>query len=324
MKAAVVEQWGQVPVYLDHLEPVARDGAVIATVEASALTNLSRALVSGTHYASKQIELPAIPGVDGVARLDDGTRIYTGPVKPYGMMAERTLINPAGALVLPDDVDSVTAAAIPNPGVSAWMSLEHAAAIQPGDHVLVLGATGVTGSMAVQLAKSAFGADRVVVAGRDTARLQWLRTVGADDVIALGAEDLGARVATMHAERPFDAVLDYLWGEPAEQVLAALGSNELAARYHSTRFVQIGSMAGLTMNLPAGILRSAGITICGVGLGSVPPEVMGRIRTGALPKLFTMVADGRLHLRVQAKPLADVEQVWTAAEPSGTRVVLVP
>jgi hypothetical protein len=83
-------------------------------------------------------------------------------------------------------------------------------------------------------------------------------------------------------------------------------------------------MAGLTMNLPAGILRSAGITICGVGPGSVPPEVMGRIRTESLPKLFTMVADGRLHLRVQAKPLADVEQVWTAAEPSGTRVVLVP
>ncbi|MDT5312668.1 MAG: hypothetical protein QOE74_1688 [Mycobacterium sp.] len=324
MKAAVVEQWGQVPVYLDHLEPVARDGAVIATVEASALTNLSRALVSGTHYASKQIELPAIPGVDGVARLDDGTRIYTGPVKPYGMMAERTLIDPAGALVLPDDVDSVIAAAIPNPGVSAWASLEHAAAVQPGDHVLVLGATGVTGSIAVQLAKSAFGADRVVVAGRDAARLQWLRTVGADDAIALGEEDLGARVATMHAERPFDAVLDYLWGEPAEQVLAALGSNELAARYHSTRFVQIGSMAGLTMNLPAGILRSAGITICGVGPGSVPPEVMGRIRTEALPKLFTMVADGRLHLRVQAKPLVDVEQAWTAAEPSGTRVVLVP
>lgn len=324
MKAAVVEEWGRAPIYTELPEPIARDGAVIATVEASALTNLTRGLVSGKHYASKEIELPAIPGVDGVARLDDGTRVYTGATKPYGMMAERTLVNPAGAMVLPPDIDSVTAAAIPNPGVSAWMSLAHAAAISPGDHVLVLGATGVTGSMAAQLAKSAFGAGRVVVAGRDAARLAWLRTVGADDVIALASEDLGARVAKMHAERPFDAVLDYLWGEPAEQVLTALGTNELAARYHSTRFVQIGSMAGLTMSLAAGILRSAGITICGVGLGSVPPEVLGRIRTEALPKMFAMVAAGQLHLSVQAKPLADVERAWTAAEPSGTRVVLTP
>jgi NADPH:quinone reductase-like Zn-dependent oxidoreductase len=324
MKAAVVNEWGQAPVYVNHPEPEACDGAVVAAVEASALTNLSRGLVSGKHYASNGIALPAIPGVDGVVRFEDGRRAYTGALPPYGMMAERTLVDPLGVLELPDGVDSVTAAAIPNPGVSAWMSLEHAAAVRPGDHVLVLGATGVTGAMAAQLATSVFGAGRVVVAGRDAARLAWLRDAGADDVIALGTEDLGARVAAMHAERPFDAVLDYLWGEPAEQVLTALGSNELAARYHATRFVQIGSMAGPTMNLPAGILRSAGITISGVGLGSVPPDVLAKLRIEAVPRLFTMVAAGELQLRTQARPLADVEQAWTAAEPSGTRVVLTP
>jgi NADPH:quinone reductase-like Zn-dependent oxidoreductase len=324
MKAAVVSAWGQAPVYLDHPEPEARDGAVVVAVEASALTNLTRGLLSGKHYASKGIQLPAIPGVDGVVRLDDGRRAYAGALPPNGMMAERTLVDPSAVLELPAGVDSVTAAAIPNPGVSAWMSLEHAAAVRPGDHVLVLGATGVTGSIAVQLAKSVFGAGRVVVAGRDEARLAWLRQAGADDAIALGSEDLGARVAAMHAGHPFDAVLDYLWGEPGEQVLAALGSNEQAASYHATRFVQIGSMAGLTMNLPAGILRSAGITMSGVGLGSVPPDVLARVRTEALPRLFAMVGDGELQLRTLAKPLADVEQAWSAAEPSGTRVVLTP
>jgi NADPH:quinone reductase-like Zn-dependent oxidoreductase len=259
-----------------------------------------------------------------VIRFEDGRRAYTGALSPYGMMAERTLVDPRSALVLPDGVDSVTAAAIPNPGISAWMSLEHAAAVSAGDQVLVLGATGVIWSMAVQLAKSVFGAGRVVVAGRDAARLQWLRDAGADDAIALGREDLGARVAALHAEHPFDAVLDYLWGEPAEQVLAALAASQLAARYQATRFVQIGSMAGLTMSLPADILRSAGITISGVRLGSVPPDVMARARTEALPRLFAMVATGDLQLRTLARPLADVEQVWTAAEPSGTRVVLTP
>ena len=83
-------------------------------------------------------------------------------------------------------------------------------------------------------------------------------------------------------------------------------------------------MAGLTMNLPAGILRSAGITICGVGLGSVPPEVLGAHPHRGTAEMFAMVAAGELHLSVQATPLADVERAWTATEPSGTRIVLTP
>jgi NADPH:quinone reductase-like Zn-dependent oxidoreductase len=324
MKAAVVEVWGQLPTYTDFPDPVATGSAVVADVEASALTNLTRGLVSGNHYASKEIQLPAVPGVDGVARLEDGRRVYTGALAPYGMMAERTLINPYGAVELPEHIDSVTAAAIPNPGMSAWMSLEYAAAVRPGDHVLVLGATGVTGSIAVQLARSVFGAGRVVVAGRDVARLEWLRTVGADDAIALGNSDLGDRVAAQHADRPFDAVLDYLWGEPAEQVLTALGSSHPATHYHATRFVQIGSMAGPTLNLPAGILRGSGITLVGLGLGSVPPEVLMRTRTEALPRLFAMIAASELALTTAARPLAEVADAWTTAEPSGTRVVLTP
>jgi NADPH:quinone reductase-like Zn-dependent oxidoreductase len=322
VKAAVVTQWGQVPRYTEFPDPQPRDGAVVATVEASALTNLTRGIVSGKHYASKEFQLPTVPGVDGVARLQDGRRVYTGALAPYGMMAERTLISDQGAFELPDGVDSVTAAAIPNPGVSAWTSLEHGAALQDGGHILVLGATGVTGSVAVQLAKTVFGAGRVVAAGRDVARLDWLRTVGADESIVLGGDDVTARVTAMHAERPFDAVLDYLWGPPAEQVLEALSDSHSSAHYHLTRFVQIGSMAGPNITLPAGILRGNGITISGVGLGSVPPDVMGRVRAEALPRLFDMVASGELHLRTLARPLTDVEQAWTAAERSGTRVVL--
>jgi NADPH:quinone reductase-like Zn-dependent oxidoreductase len=324
MKAAVVDAWGRVPVYTDFPDPAARDGAVVATVEASALTNLTRGLMSGKHYASKEIQLPAVPGVDGVARLEDGRRVYTGALAPYGMMAERTLISPHDTFVVPNGVDSVTAAAVPNPGVSAWMSLEYAAAVKPGDHVLVLGATGVTGSMAVQLAKSVFGAGAVVALGRDTTRLDWLRTVGADDTIALGGDEPFAGVSALHAQRPFDAVLDYLWGEPAERLLTALADSHPSAHYHATRFVQIGSMAGPTMNLPAGILRSTGITLSGIGIGSVPPEMLARARVEALPRMFDMVATGQLHLSTLTRPLAEVAQVWTTAEPSGTRVVLTP
>lgn len=214
MKAAVVHEWGQEPAYTDFPDPQPTGGAEVATVEASALTNLTRAVISGKHYSSKEITLPAIAGVDGVARLANGKRVYSGSLAPYGMMAERTVVYPAGAVEVPEHVDSVTAAAIPNPGISAWLALSHGAAVQPGQHVLVLGATGVTGSLAVQLAKSVFGAGQVTVAGRNAERLDWLRTVGADDAITLGSDDLTEAITARHATRPFDAVLDYLWGSP--------------------------------------------------------------------------------------------------------------
>jgi NADPH:quinone reductase-like Zn-dependent oxidoreductase len=324
MKAAVVEAWDTVPRFIDVPDPQIRDEALVVDVEASALTNLTRALVSGNHYASKEIQLPAIPGVDGVARLEDGRRVYTSALAPYGMMAERALISPHGVYELPADVDSVTAAALPNPGISAWTALEHGASIGKGDSVLVLGATGVTGATAVQLAKSAFGAGRVVVVGRDTGRLNWLRTVGADESITLGDRDFGDQIAELHAARPFDAVLDYLWGDPAQQTLTALADSHPSTHYHRTRFVQIGSMAGTAINLAAGVLRGSGIVMTGVGLGSVPPEVLARVRAEALPRLFEMVASGTLQLRTLARPLAEVADAWTAKEPSGTRVVLVP
>ncbi|MGY4648369.1 NADPH:quinone reductase-like Zn-dependent oxidoreductase [Mycobacterium sp. URHB0021] len=166
MKAAVVENWGEPPTYTDFPDPAPSESAVVAEVEASALTNLTRGRVSGKHYASNDIRLPAGPGVDGVTRLEDGRRVYTGALAPYGMMAERTRIDPGG-------------------GMSAWMTLEHATAIRPGDHIVVLGATGVTGSLAVQLAgrcSTRAGSSSPVV----TSRLEWLGGVEAVAIIRSG------------------------------------------------------------------------------------------------------------------------------------------
>lgn len=324
MKAALVKDWGEDPIYTDHPDPDARDATVLAEVEASPLTNLTRSLVAGTHYASRELRLPAIPGFDGVVRLPDGRRLYAVALPGHGMMAQRTVVNPDAGFEIPMHVDSVTAAALPNPGMSAWMALEFGAAIQPGAHVLILGATGVTGSTAAQLAKQLFGAERVVVAGRDTTRLDWLRTAGADDAIAMRDEDLPARVTALHTARPFDAVLDYLWGAPAEQTLQALADSHPSSHYHATRWVQIGSMVGATLALPAGVLRGTGITLSGIGIGSVPPDVMSRARSEALPKLLDLLADGRLQLSTRSRPLAEVTSAWRTPEPSGTRVVLVP
>ncbi len=323
MRAAVVRSLGHVPSYTDFPDPQPGEGTVVASVRAASLKNLDRGLVSGKHYGSAALALPSIAGVDGVAQLDDGRLVYTGAVSPYGIMAERALIDPRGAVAVPAGVDPVLAAAVPNPGLSAWFSLEYAARIQPGQTVLVLGATGVTGSVAVQLAKAKFGAGHVLAVGRDRTRLDWLYSVGADETIPLMG-DFPNLLAAAHRSHPIDVVLDYLWGEPAESVLDALTNTGLHAGYQATRYVQIGAMAGPTIQLPAAALRSAGIEMVGVGIGSVPPEAHARANTELLPTLFDMVAGGNLHITTDTQPLAAVEQLWTAAEPSGTRVVLVP
>ncbi len=323
MKAAVIESLGRAPVYADYAEPEDGNGATVATVEAAALTNLNRGLVAGTHYGSAQLTLPSIAGIDGVARLADGRRVYGRAVSPYGMMAERTRMDPRTVVDVPADLDAVTAAAAPNPGLSAWMTLHHGAQVEPGHRILVLGATGVTGSLAVQLAQEEFGAGQVVAVGRNAERLAWLRSRGAD-TLQLGQGSLRDQVAAHHRERPFDAVIDYLWGEPAEQVLVALGNEGLPSTFHATRFVQVGSMAGATANLSAGTFRSAGVSLVGVGIGSLPPEVLVRSHTEFLPKLWAMLADGRVQLTTEQVALGDVEARWAHTEPSGTRVVFVP
>lgn len=323
MKAAVIHQLGTAPVYAEFDEPTPERG-VVAHVVAASVKNIDRGLVSGRHYGSASIALPSVAGVDGVARLDDGSLVYTGAVAPFGMMAERTVIDQARAVAVPADIDPAVAAALPNPGLSAWFSLEYAGQVQPGAHVVVLGATGVTGSVAVQLAKQVFDAGHVTVIGRNAARLEWLRAHGADDAITLG-DDLTERVAAVHAARPIDVVIDYLWGQPAERTLAALGNTGFGAAHHGTRYVEVGSMAGPDITLPSAILRSAGVQLVGVGLGSIPESTMRqRVGTEILPRLFAMAADGTLDLQVQRVPLSDVERVWTESEPSGTRVVLVP
>ncbi|QVQ53747.1 zinc-binding alcohol dehydrogenase family protein [Spiractinospora alimapuensis] len=325
MKAAVVERLGQTPVCAEIPEPAPEGDLVVATLRAAAVKNVERMLAAGTHYGSGRMALPLTMGTDAVVETPDGRRLYTGAVPPGGTMAERVLVDPGNAVELPDGVDDAPAAALPNAGVSAMFALEHSGRVRHGQNILVLGATGVTGALAVRLAKRRFGAGTVTAVGRDAARLDWLTTVGADETITLGdPPNLLRAVRRSHHERPFDLVLDYLWGEPAEQTLRALGGDDLAAGFHRTRFVQIGEMAGPTVTLPAGVLRGAGIELVGQGGGSVPREAFARLTRETLPELFSLLASGDLRLETVNRPLDQVSTAWAETPPSGTRLVLTP
>lgn len=326
MRAAVIEQFGQAPVWQVVPDPAPGDGHVVARVRAAAVKNIERMLAAGAHYASSRLSLPAAVGLDAVVDLPDGRRVYAGATPPAGAMAEQLLVDPAMTVPIPHGIDDAVAAALPNAGVSAWLALEYTGQLRPGQAVLVLGATGVTGALAVQLAKHQFGAERVVAVGRNTARLHRLARLGADETVSIadGNEDLGSAVRAARAERPFDLVLDYLWGDPTEQTLRALGGNDLGAKYHRTRFVQIGETAGPEITLPAAALRSTGIELVGQGGGSVPAEAFARVASEIIPALFDMAARGELNIDTTIRPLEAVTDAWTESLPSGTRTVLVP
>ena len=177
---------------------------------------------------------------------------------------------------LPETVDVVKVAAGMNPAMSSWVALRRAFPSQPGQSLLVLGATGNAGAMAVQVAKL-LGAGRVVGAGRNPERLAGLGALGADDVVPLtdDREVTAQRLAAAAAE--VDIVLDYLWGEPAVLTMTAL-LQARADRSRAMDWVQIGAIAGPTIELPSVLFRSANLRVQGNGQGAVSsPGVPGRV-----------------------------------------------
>jgi NADPH2:quinone reductase len=321
MKAAVLHVLGQAPRYEDFTDPQPAEGEVVVRVKAASLKNVDKMMASGSHY-DRLPDLPCVVGVDGVALLDDGARVLCGGARPpFGMMAERSVVPRAWCLPVPEEVDDLTAAALPNPALSAWLSLSWRAKLQPGETVLILGATGVAGQLAIQLAKH-LGAERVVAAGRNRRVLAILPDLGADAILALDQPDqeLAAAFIREAGPRGYDVVLDYVWGHPTEVLLEALTRHDLKSAASRTRLVEIGEMAGPAITLPAAALRSSGLELYGSGGGSVPHEAIFE----AFPKLWALAGAGKLRLQTEAVPLADVERAWQRRDLDGRRIVLVP
>jgi NADPH:quinone reductase-like Zn-dependent oxidoreductase len=260
-----------------------------------------------------------IPGIDGVGRLPDGGLVYFAvPDDVWGSMAEQAVVDPRRTVPLPENADVAKIAAAMNPAMSAWVALRRRVPLQPGQSVLVLGATGNAGTMAVQVARR-LGAGRVVGAGRNPERLAALAAVGADEVVVIDddREATAARLAKAAAE--VDIVIDYLWGAPAAATMMAL----LTARTDRSRaldWVQIGAIAGPAIELPSVALRSANLRIQGCGQGSVSP----RAYLAELPSLVAEIDGGTIAVAARPVPLADVEAAWTAPDLPGQRTVLIP
>ena len=319
MLAAVLHELGKPPRFEEFPDPTPGEGEVLIHVRAAALKPVDKQLADGKHYASPR-EFPVVCGADGVGRLEDGTRVFFGgPRRPYGAMAERTVVRRVQCFLVPDDVDDATAAAIPNPGVSAWLSLKHRAKLAPGETVLILGATGVTGKLAVQIAKI-LRAGRVVAAGRNERVLSTLLELGADASIRLDRphEELIEAFRREAAKKGFDVIIDYLWGAPTEALLTAITGAEFVVARSETRLVQAGESAGPTITLPAAVLRSTALTI--LGTAGIPPW---DVLTEAFQHVMNHAASGKLRIDTERIPLSEIESAWERNVPA-RRLVVIP
>ena len=317
--AAVVRSFENPPRYepFDLPAPSDEDQAVVEVL-ATGLHPRVRSGAAGSHYTSTG-SLPMVPGIDGVGRLEDGRVVYfVADDDLLGPMATRTVIDTRRSVVLPDGADVLKIAAAMNPAMSAWVALRRRVPIEAGQSVLILGATGSAGQMAVQVAKR-LGAGRVVGAGRDKTRLDALPEAGADATVALTDDADATAAALAAAASEVDLVIDYLWGKPASEAMMAL-LRARSDRSKALNWIQIGSMAGPTIELPSVALRSANFRIQGNGQGAVST----RAYLAELPSLIDEIDNGGLKVTAQAVPLTEVETVWTTPEVPGVRTVLVP
>jgi NADPH:quinone reductase-like Zn-dependent oxidoreductase len=311
MKAAVLHEHGAAPRLDDFEDPVPSDGHAVAEVCAAGINHLDLLKASGGFYTGPP-PLPSVVGSDGVGRLADGRRVFfDATVAPHGAMAERTLVREDALLDVPEGVPDEFAAALGNSGLGAWLALEWRAGLKAGETVLVLGATGAMGNIAVQAAK-VLGAGRVVAAARAGERLQRTLERGADAVVELDSEsDLAP--ALQEATAGADVIIDPLWGHPG---LAAM---EAAA--HGARHVEMGQMAGTTLELPAPLVRGKALNVLGFAFFHAPLEV----RRDAYAKLMDLAARRELQMDIESVPLSRVREAWERQrEGPHTKLVVVP
>ena len=319
MKAAVVSSFDAAPRCEEFPDPtVADEHDLVVEVIAAGLHPRVRSQADGSHYTSTD-ELPLVPGIDGVGRGPDGLlRYFVLPDTTMGAMAERTVIDVRRSIVLPEKSDPIAVAAGMNPAMASWIALRRRTRFEAGQNVLILGATGSAGRLAVQIAKL-LGAAQVVAAGRGADRLGELPALGATDTVSLAGDAAAVAQRIGQACTDVDTVIDFLWGEPATTAMTALVTDR-ADRGRPLTWIQIGSVAGPTAAIPSAALRAARLQILGSGQGSVSTRDI----LAELPALAQAITDGKIDVNARSVALADVEQAWGDVARGAQRVVVTP
>lgn len=319
MHAALIESPGTPAVPAERPEPTRGAGEVLVDVLAAPIVPLDRLCASGTSYFGVPAT-PYVPGVQGVglvlegsAALPTGTPVWfatSAGMRPGdGSMRAVAAVPEHDVVALAPGADPVLVAALGLSAVAAWMALTLRGGLEADERVLVLGAGGVVGQSAIQLARSA-GAGRIVAAARGERSRERALALGADVAVPLGDTDDVAELADrLGADGPVDLVIDPLFGVAAAAALRVL-------RPHG-RLVNLGSSAGETAPIDSSTLRSRSLRVLGYTNNDLTPAQ----RAGALAHVVGEVVAGRLTTDHEPVPLVDVNGVWDRA---GDRIVLIP
>jgi NADPH2:quinone reductase len=292
MRAAVLYEVGTIPEFADFKEPEAAEGREVLEVLLAGLNPVDLYIAAGQYGP---VTLPRVVGLEGVARLGDGRRVYFNRVpEPFGSMAQYAPVDTGSAFSVPDGLDPGLAVSLGIAGLAAWLPLEWRAHLQPGETVLVLGASGVVGQLAVQAAKI-LGAGRVIAAARHRPGLERLRERGADAIVVLGEGD-DAQALKEAAGDGYDVVLDTIYGPPLEAALAATAQG--------ARIITVGVAAGHTVMIPVSSLF--GRTLVGHSNTHAPLDV----RRAAYERMARHAAAGELTVDVERMPLSLVAEAW--------------
>lgn len=320
MKAAVVYKKGELPQYTDFPDPIIEnENHLLMDVKASAVKNLDKNIASGKHYSADDKATAKVAGGDGVGFLEDGTRVYALGVT--GMIAEKAIVDKHKMVKVPEGLEDCTAAALPNAVAGSAMALRFRADIQQGETVLINGATGVTGKIAIQLARH-YGAGRIIVTGRKEETLKALLDLGADEYVLVTQpdEDFIKHIKKIHSTTPINIIIDYLWGHSAELILKSLkGDGSFTPK---TRFISVGSLAGDTIQLSSEILRSVDLQLSGSGFGSWTKAEMKELITEILPEMFDLAVSKKLVIETVSVAIQDIEKAWDMPLADGKRLVI--
>ncbi|MEH3140709.1 MAG: zinc-binding dehydrogenase [Mycobacterium kyogaense] len=291
MRAAVLDVVGGSPHVTDFPDPT---GDNVVTVTLAGCNPVDLALASG-HLGKP--EVPKVVGKEGVGFTADGARVYfDSPPAPYGSWAERTRVDPEKVYPVPDGVTDDVAVALGVAGLAAWLPLTRHADVSAGQSVLVLGATGVVGAIAVQAAKI-LGAGHVVGAGRNPDALAKAADLGADAIVTLGGDDDTAALRDQAGDG-FDVVVDLVYGDP---FLAALDATAPGAT-----LITVGQGAGSTAAVPFSKLMGRS------HIGHLNDLMPSRILRQAYDELTKLAAEGRLQIETTRYPLEEAEKAWRA------------
>ena len=313
MRAAVITELGQSPTLTDRPDPT---GDALYEISAVSLNPIDINVGAGRFFGGHP-ELPFVPGCEGVGRAPDGTRVYLFSdglgLSRDGLLAERAAAPADHGIPLPDSVSDEVAVSCGIAGTAGWMPLAWKAPVRKDDRVLVLGATGTVGLVAVQAAKL-LGAALVVAAGRNPERLERAVELGADATVSLDEEDLVAAFKNATGGDGPTHIVDGLWGAPAVAAIRAAAPG--------WRLVQIGESAGAEASVPSAAIRGKMGELYGFAAYAVPPATF---REHYL-RLVGHAAAGEIVFDIETYPLERLGEAWErqASGASAKIVVTLP